>query len=95
MKDGDLRSLSDGFLLRLQQMDTSTYVRQVPHVTSPVLVLLTFSCASPRMSEEQQTLIHEYFRTSIYVDAEQARSGNTNLPGLKKLTTAICKNLSR
>ncbi|XP_054646541.1 phosphatidylinositol 3,4,5-trisphosphate 5-phosphatase 1 isoform X2 [Dunckerocampus dactyliophorus] len=43
--------------------------------------------------EEQQTLILDYFRTSICLDAEQVQNGNLSLPGLKKLTVAICKNL--
>ncbi|XP_057696431.1 phosphatidylinositol 3,4,5-trisphosphate 5-phosphatase 1 isoform X2 [Corythoichthys intestinalis] len=44
--------------------------------------------------EEQQALILDYFRTSICQDAEQVQSGNPSLPGLKKLTVAICKNLN-
>nr|XP_020465737.1 phosphatidylinositol 3,4,5-trisphosphate 5-phosphatase 1 [Monopterus albus] len=44
--------------------------------------------------EEHQIAIQEYFRTSIWLDAEQVQNGNTNLPGLKKLTQAICKNLN-
>uniref|UniRef100_A0A7N8WXF9 phosphatidylinositol-3,4,5-trisphosphate 5-phosphatase n=1 Tax=Mastacembelus armatus TaxID=205130 RepID=A0A7N8WXF9_9TELE len=36
----------------------------------------------------------EYFRTSVCLDAEQVQNGNPNLPGLKKLTIAICKNLN-
>ncbi|XP_061153063.1 phosphatidylinositol 3,4,5-trisphosphate 5-phosphatase 1 [Syngnathus typhle] len=44
--------------------------------------------------EEQQALISDYFRTCICLDAEQVQSGNTSLPGLKKLTGAICKNLN-
>lgn len=39
--------------------------------------------------------IQEYFRTSICLDAEQVQNGNSNLPGLKKLITAVCKNLNR
>uniref|UniRef100_A0A7N6BEZ7 phosphatidylinositol-3,4,5-trisphosphate 5-phosphatase n=1 Tax=Anabas testudineus TaxID=64144 RepID=A0A7N6BEZ7_ANATE len=45
--------------------------------------------------EEHEKAIQEYFRTSICTDAEQAQNGNHNLPGLKKLTMAICKNLNR
>ncbi|XP_044054159.1 phosphatidylinositol 3,4,5-trisphosphate 5-phosphatase 1 isoform X2 [Siniperca chuatsi] len=44
--------------------------------------------------EEHQMAIQEYFRTSICLDAEQIQNGYTNLPGLKKLTIAICKNLN-
>ncbi|XP_026201450.1 phosphatidylinositol 3,4,5-trisphosphate 5-phosphatase 1 isoform X1 [Anabas testudineus] len=44
--------------------------------------------------EEHEKAIQEYFRTSICTDAEQAQNGNHNLPGLKKLTMAICKNLN-
>ncbi|XP_054458554.1 phosphatidylinositol 3,4,5-trisphosphate 5-phosphatase 1 [Anoplopoma fimbria] len=44
--------------------------------------------------EEHQMAIQEYFRTSICLDAEQVQYGNPNLPGLKKLTMAICKNLN-
>lgn len=39
--------------------------------------------------------IQEYFRTSICLDVEQVQNGHPNLPGLKKLTMAICKNLYR
>lgn len=48
-----------------------------------------------RIPEEQQVAIQEYFRTSIFLDAEQLQNGNPNLPGLKKLTMAICKNVNR
>ncbi|KAM7388680.1 hypothetical protein PAMP_024840 [Pampus punctatissimus] len=44
--------------------------------------------------EEQQAAIQEYFRTSICLDAEQLQNGNPNLPGLKKLTMTICKNVN-
>ncbi|KAF7663119.1 hypothetical protein LDENG_00218160 [Lucifuga dentata] len=44
--------------------------------------------------EEHQKAIQEYFRTSICFDAEQFQNSNSNLPGLKKLTTTICKNLN-
>nr|XP_057929529.1 phosphatidylinositol 3,4,5-trisphosphate 5-phosphatase 1 [Doryrhamphus excisus]XP_057929530.1 phosphatidylinositol 3,4,5-trisphosphate 5-phosphatase 1 [Doryrhamphus excisus]XP_057929531.1 phosphatidylinositol 3,4,5-trisphosphate 5-phosphatase 1 [Doryrhamphus excisus]XP_057929532.1 phosphatidylinositol 3,4,5-trisphosphate 5-phosphatase 1 [Doryrhamphus excisus] len=46
------------------------------------------------IAEEQQVLILDYFRTTICLDAEQAQNGNLSLPGLKKLTMAICKNLN-
>ncbi|KAM9385055.1 phosphatidylinositol 3,4,5-trisphosphate 5-phosphatase 1 [Pholidichthys leucotaenia] len=46
------------------------------------------------LPEEHQMAIQEYFRSSICLDAEQAQNGNPNLPGLKKLTMAICKNLN-
>ncbi|XP_061744534.1 phosphatidylinositol 3,4,5-trisphosphate 5-phosphatase 1 isoform X2 [Nerophis ophidion] len=46
------------------------------------------------IAEEQQALILDYFRTSVCLDAEQVQNGNHSLPGLKKLTTAICKNLN-
>uniref|UniRef100_A0A1A8JFY7 phosphatidylinositol-3,4,5-trisphosphate 5-phosphatase n=5 Tax=Nothobranchius TaxID=28779 RepID=A0A1A8JFY7_NOTKU len=46
------------------------------------------------LSEEHQTAIQEYFRTAICVDAEQVQNGNPNLPGLKRLITAVCKNLN-
>ncbi|XP_070764438.1 phosphatidylinositol 3,4,5-trisphosphate 5-phosphatase 1 [Enoplosus armatus] len=44
--------------------------------------------------EEHQMAIQDYFRTSICSDAEQIQNGYPNLPGLKKLTMAICKNLN-
>ncbi|XP_053178161.1 phosphatidylinositol 3,4,5-trisphosphate 5-phosphatase 1 isoform X1 [Scomber japonicus] len=44
--------------------------------------------------EEHQQAIQEYFRNSIYSDAEHLQSGNPNLPGLKKLTLSICKNVN-
>ncbi|KAM4574408.1 phosphatidylinositol 3,4,5-trisphosphate 5-phosphatase 1 isoform 1-T1 [Fundulus diaphanus] len=46
------------------------------------------------LSEEHQMAVQEYVRTSIFLDAEQAQNGNPNLPGLKKLITAVCKNLN-
>uniref|UniRef100_A0A8C6KWD1 phosphatidylinositol-3,4,5-trisphosphate 5-phosphatase n=1 Tax=Nothobranchius furzeri TaxID=105023 RepID=A0A8C6KWD1_NOTFU len=46
------------------------------------------------LSEEHQTAIQEYFRTAICVDAEQVQNGNPNLPGLKRLIQAVCKNLN-
>uniref|UniRef100_A0A3P9JHT3 phosphatidylinositol-3,4,5-trisphosphate 5-phosphatase n=1 Tax=Oryzias latipes TaxID=8090 RepID=A0A3P9JHT3_ORYLA len=46
------------------------------------------------LSEEHQMALQEYFRTSICLDVEQAQNGNSNLPGLKKLLTAVCKNLN-
>uniref|UniRef100_UPI0037E90BDC phosphatidylinositol 3,4,5-trisphosphate 5-phosphatase 1 n=1 Tax=Semicossyphus pulcher TaxID=241346 RepID=UPI0037E90BDC len=44
--------------------------------------------------EEHQLAIQEYFRTAICLDAEQIQNGYPTLPGLKKLTMAICKNLN-
>nr|XP_046248316.1 phosphatidylinositol 3,4,5-trisphosphate 5-phosphatase 1 [Scatophagus argus] len=44
--------------------------------------------------EEHEMAIKEYFRTSICLDAEQVQNGHLNLPGLKKLTMTICKNLN-
>ncbi|KAM3619855.1 uncharacterized protein V6R79_014724 [Siganus canaliculatus] len=44
--------------------------------------------------EDHQLAIQEYFRTSICLDVEQVQNGHNNLPGLKKLTTTICKNLN-
>ncbi|XP_029938564.1 phosphatidylinositol 3,4,5-trisphosphate 5-phosphatase 1 [Salarias fasciatus] len=44
--------------------------------------------------EEHKMAIQEYFRTSVSSDAEQVQIGNTNLPGLKRLTTSICTNLN-
>lgn len=44
--------------------------------------------------EEYQMAIQEYFRNSIVLDAEQVQNGCHNLPGLKKLTLTICKNLN-
>uniref|UniRef100_A0A8D3DLM9 phosphatidylinositol-3,4,5-trisphosphate 5-phosphatase n=1 Tax=Scophthalmus maximus TaxID=52904 RepID=A0A8D3DLM9_SCOMX len=44
--------------------------------------------------EEHQMSIQEYFRTSIFLDAEQVQNGNPNLPGLKKLIISICKTLN-
>ncbi|XP_042339626.1 phosphatidylinositol 3,4,5-trisphosphate 5-phosphatase 1 [Plectropomus leopardus] len=46
------------------------------------------------ISEEHQMAIQEYFRTSICSDAEQVQYGYPHLPGLKKLTVSICKNLN-
>uniref|UniRef100_A0A8C7Z002 phosphatidylinositol-3,4,5-trisphosphate 5-phosphatase n=1 Tax=Oryzias sinensis TaxID=183150 RepID=A0A8C7Z002_9TELE len=46
------------------------------------------------LSEEHQMALQEYFRTSICLDVEQAQNGNSNLPGLKKLLMAVCKNLN-
>ncbi|XP_074524143.1 phosphatidylinositol 3,4,5-trisphosphate 5-phosphatase 1 [Halichoeres trimaculatus] len=44
--------------------------------------------------EEHQIAMQDYFRTSICSDAEQLQSGYPTLPGLKKLTMTICKNLN-
>ncbi|KAG8003514.1 Phosphatidylinositol 3 [Nibea albiflora] len=44
--------------------------------------------------EEHEMAIQEYFRNSICQDAEQVQNGYPNLPGLKKLTMTICKNLN-
>uniref|UniRef100_A0A3P8R6G2 phosphatidylinositol-3,4,5-trisphosphate 5-phosphatase n=1 Tax=Astatotilapia calliptera TaxID=8154 RepID=A0A3P8R6G2_ASTCA len=47
------------------------------------------------LPEEHEMAIQEYFRTSVCLDAEQVQNGNPNLPGLKKLIMAVCKNLNR
>ncbi|XP_075901230.1 phosphatidylinositol 3,4,5-trisphosphate 5-phosphatase 1 [Nelusetta ayraudi] len=44
--------------------------------------------------EEHQVAIQDYFRTALSLDIEQIQSGHLDLPGLKKLTTTICKNLN-
>ncbi|XP_069006964.1 phosphatidylinositol 3,4,5-trisphosphate 5-phosphatase 1 [Embiotoca jacksoni] len=46
------------------------------------------------LPEEHQVAIQEYFRNSICFDVEQVQNGNPYPPGLRKLTTAICKNLN-
>uniref|UniRef100_A0AAX7UB54 phosphatidylinositol-3,4,5-trisphosphate 5-phosphatase n=1 Tax=Astatotilapia calliptera TaxID=8154 RepID=A0AAX7UB54_ASTCA len=46
------------------------------------------------LPEEHEMAIQEYFRTSVCLDAEQVQNGNPNLPGLKKLIMAVCKNLN-
>ncbi|XP_030584033.1 phosphatidylinositol 3,4,5-trisphosphate 5-phosphatase 1 [Archocentrus centrarchus] len=61
---------------------TDTYLARLQHMDLSVL------------PEEHQIAIQEYFRTSICLDAEQAQNGNPNLPGLKKLIMAVCKNLN-
>lgn len=48
-----------------------------------------------RIPEEHAMAIQEYFRNSICQDAEQVQNGYPNLPGLKKLTMTVCKNLNR
>ncbi|KAM9762605.1 phosphatidylinositol 3,4,5-trisphosphate 5-phosphatase 1 isoform 1-T1 [Menidia menidia] len=61
---------------------SDTYLTRLQHMDLSIL------------SEEHQTAIQEYFRTSISSDAERAHNGNPNLPGLKKLLMAVCKNLN-
>ncbi|XP_056132102.1 phosphatidylinositol 3,4,5-trisphosphate 5-phosphatase 1 isoform X2 [Lampris incognitus] len=46
------------------------------------------------LPEDHQKTIQEYFRTSLCSDVEQVQSGNPTLPGLKKLTWTICRNLN-
>lgn len=48
-----------------------------------------------RIPEEHQVAIQEYFRTSVCSDFDQVQSGHPNLPALRKLIMAICKNLNR
>uniref|UniRef100_A0A3B4B2S6 phosphatidylinositol-3,4,5-trisphosphate 5-phosphatase n=1 Tax=Periophthalmus magnuspinnatus TaxID=409849 RepID=A0A3B4B2S6_9GOBI len=59
-----------------------TYMSRLQHMDLSVL------------QEEHQVALQEYFRTSICLDVEQVQNGNPNLPGLKKLTMIICKNLN-
>ncbi|XP_041862783.1 phosphatidylinositol 3,4,5-trisphosphate 5-phosphatase 1 isoform X2 [Melanotaenia boesemani] len=61
---------------------SDTYLMKLQHMDLSIL------------SEEHQMAIQEYFRTSICLDVEQVQNGNPNLPGLKKLIMAICKNLN-
>ncbi|XP_073332446.1 phosphatidylinositol 3,4,5-trisphosphate 5-phosphatase 1 [Pagrus major] len=61
---------------------TDTYLMRLQHVDMSTV------------SEEHQVAIQEYFRNSIVLDAEQVQNGFHNLPGLKKLTLTICKNLN-
>ncbi|XP_072246198.1 phosphatidylinositol 3,4,5-trisphosphate 5-phosphatase 1 [Leuresthes tenuis] len=61
---------------------SETYLMRLQHMDLSIL------------SEEHQMAIQEYFRTSVCLDAEQAQNGNPNLPGLKKLLMAVCKNLN-
>ncbi|XP_035509815.1 phosphatidylinositol 3,4,5-trisphosphate 5-phosphatase 1 isoform X1 [Morone saxatilis] len=44
--------------------------------------------------EEHQMAIQDYFRNLVCSDAEHLQNGYPYLPGLKKLTQAICKNLN-
>uniref|UniRef100_A0A7N9AUY4 phosphatidylinositol-3,4,5-trisphosphate 5-phosphatase n=1 Tax=Mastacembelus armatus TaxID=205130 RepID=A0A7N9AUY4_9TELE len=61
---------------------SETYLMRLQHLDLSVI------------PEDHQQAIQEYFRTSVCLDAEQVQNGNPNLPGLKKLTIAICKNLN-
>ncbi|KAK2835959.1 hypothetical protein Q5P01_016443 [Channa striata] len=61
---------------------SDTYVMRLQHMDLSII------------PEEQRTAMQEYFKTSICMDAEQVQNGNPNLPGLKKLTMLICKNLN-
>uniref|UniRef100_A0AAQ5Y0L2 phosphatidylinositol-3,4,5-trisphosphate 5-phosphatase n=1 Tax=Amphiprion ocellaris TaxID=80972 RepID=A0AAQ5Y0L2_AMPOC len=56
-------------------------------------LIVRLSCIS-RIPEDHQVAIQEYFRSSVCLDAEQAQNGNPNLPGLRKLMMALCKNLN-
>lgn len=59
------------------------------------MYLFCFFIELSSLQEEHQMAIQEYFRTSICLDVEQIQNGNPNLPGLKKLTMIICKNLNK
>uniref|UniRef100_G3NI52 phosphatidylinositol-3,4,5-trisphosphate 5-phosphatase n=1 Tax=Gasterosteus aculeatus aculeatus TaxID=481459 RepID=G3NI52_GASAC len=61
---------------------SDTYLMRLQHMDMSII------------PEEHQTALQEYFRTSISLDAEQVQFGYPNLPGLKKLTMDICKNLN-
>ncbi|XP_076009366.1 phosphatidylinositol 3,4,5-trisphosphate 5-phosphatase 1 [Genypterus blacodes] len=61
---------------------SDTYLQRMQHVDMS------------SVPDEHQKAIQEYFMTSISLDSEQVQSGNSNLPGLKKLTMALCKNLN-
>ncbi|KAJ0065255.1 hypothetical protein NL108_006605 [Boleophthalmus pectinirostris] len=61
---------------------SDTYMSRLQHMDLSIL------------QEEHQMALQDYFRTSVCLDVEQVQNGNPNLPGLKKLTTIICKNLN-
>lgn len=61
---------------------SDTYLARLQHMDLSIL------------QEEHQMALQEYFRTSICLDVEQVQNGNPNLPGLKKLTTILCKTLN-
>ncbi|KAJ3600118.1 hypothetical protein NHX12_034068 [Muraenolepis orangiensis] len=44
--------------------------------------------------DEHQRALQEYFSTSLVLDAAQVHSGNPSMPGLKKLTLGLCRNLN-
>uniref|UniRef100_A0A671UQH0 phosphatidylinositol-3,4,5-trisphosphate 5-phosphatase n=1 Tax=Sparus aurata TaxID=8175 RepID=A0A671UQH0_SPAAU len=78
LKDGDQKSPESAC-----KSLSDTYLMRLQHVD-----------LSSYVPEEYQMAIQEYFRNSIVLDAEQVQNGCHNLPGLKKLTLTICKNLN-
>lgn len=99
------KSLQDVYLARLQHMNLSGYA----HICSTnntfslqfmscICFIFDLFCVQHnifRIPEEHQVAIQEYFRTSVSSDIEQVQSGHHNLLALRKLITAICKNLNR
>ncbi|XP_043984741.1 phosphatidylinositol 3,4,5-trisphosphate 5-phosphatase 1 isoform X1 [Gambusia affinis] len=81
------------FLADAKESETKTSEQATKALSDTYLMRLQHIDLSA-LSEEHQLAIQEYFRTSICLDAEQVQNGNPNLPGLKKLITAVCKNLN-
>uniref|UniRef100_A0A3P9PRC6 phosphatidylinositol-3,4,5-trisphosphate 5-phosphatase n=1 Tax=Poecilia reticulata TaxID=8081 RepID=A0A3P9PRC6_POERE len=81
------------FLADTKESETKTSEQATKSLSDTYLMRLQHMDLSA-LSEEHQMAVQEYFRTSICLDAEQVQNGNPNLPGLKKLITAVCKNLN-
>uniref|UniRef100_A0A3B5L6H2 Inositol polyphosphate-5-phosphatase D n=1 Tax=Xiphophorus couchianus TaxID=32473 RepID=A0A3B5L6H2_9TELE len=81
------------FLADAKESETKTSEQATKSLSDTYLMRLQHIDLSA-LSEEHQMAVQEYFRTSICLDAEQVQNGNPNLPGLKKLITAVCKNLN-
>lgn len=81
------------FLADAKESETKTSEQATKSLSDMYLSRLQYIDLSI-LTEEHQSAIQEYFRTSICLDAEQVQNGNPNLPGLKKLIMAVCKNLN-
>ncbi|XP_041647528.1 phosphatidylinositol 3,4,5-trisphosphate 5-phosphatase 1 isoform X2 [Cheilinus undulatus] len=77
----------------LKESDQKTSEQGCKSLSETFLMRLQHMDLSP-IPEEHLVAIQEYFMTSICSDAEQVQNGYPTLPGLKKLTMTICKNLN-
>lgn len=71
--------------LRILNVSPSLWLEQVKQTFTSFLIF--------RLPEEHLKAIQDYLNTQLVLDSDFVKTGSSNLPHLKKLTSLLCKEL--